>query len=446
MSNIKLHKSIENIVKKISESDDYNFFVIRMKLINPETGYEIYIGSPLRIDIIRDLESNIMDYIEVDFKMYLKDYINACNEYENLYSIIEFRKCDSDLNVDNKPYKTLKSKIIFKDKVDLLKVISKERIYGRNGIQETDEQMANEINISAQLIDPKEYIVRKIQLNGLYSSNIENIILMAHSIFGISKYKLALPDNTRFYNNLYIPSTRDITNLFFYLQSVYGIYRKDITYYILNDCLYIYPRYEISMNKVWDINSTVHIYSVDEQSYLGGKNYHTYIENDLHIINNSPVVNNDPQASNVENIANTLLITSKEEILDKKSSLNNDKKNVDIKNTVKLMELNDIQSLDGENTLSVKYANSYGNPYIYESLMYSLQNIATSLMWYSADPFLEIEPGTQVKYHYEDEDKYKTVDATFRRIDYSIIKVKVNGDGINDIFQCVATLHMYTGR
>lgn len=443
MSYVGMSQTLNEKVTAVIEKPDKNIIMMNMSLFSADSETEIDVGSPDRLDIIRNYEDAFIDYMEVEFTITPAKYVSIMENFKDLICVIKVYKSDTTLTKTDTPSKIIKSKIVFRDKLDLFKSVSKDKLFPNEGETEQERHVSARIPLKAQLIDPLEYEFRKMRCNGLHSEiSIKDALKLYTNQFGISKIKIVDPDNTKVYDNFLIEPIKSIANLFEYIQERYGVYEKGLCYYVHNKTMYIYPSYEVELKNKWD-TPTVHLYSVDPSTYVGVPCYHKFIDEELHIVSNSPVIDSDLRASLIEDIANTILVDFKDELLTNTDELKADKVSVELADRVRLLELSDIETMSSD-TLTVRYGVSHGNTYPIMTELNRVKNIMTGVNWSMSNPFeASIEPGSQWYYHHDGEDGYKVLPATCRQLVYSITPNNQQGEAI--IYTVSCAISLYTG-
>jgi len=441
MAHISMSQALADSVHKVMSDQDNNILLMKMFLISDDKSMHIEIGSPDRLDIVRNFEKSFSDYIEVEFDLSPAEYIQAMEHYKDLRCVINFFKTDVAIKKLDDPLHTMDNRIVFKEKLDLFKVLPKDKILPVTGELPQERHMSARLAVTGQLLDPIEYQFRKMRCNGIHENItlIEALKLYVHQ-FGITGVKVAEPNNTKSYTNFLIEPLKNISNLFGYLQERYGIYEKGVCYYVHNKIMYIYPNYEVDMSRVWNTD-TVHVYNVDPSAYTSSQCFHKIIDDELHIVSNSKVIDHDGQAIYAEEVANTILVDFRDELLSNSDQLNQDKVSVDLAERIRVLEIGDIETMTSD-TLSVRYGISYGNPYPIMTELNRMKSVMTSFNWNMANPFaVDIKPGSQWFYHFDGENGYEIVPATCRELVFSISVIGQQGHDKVYGTECMVSLY-----
>ncbi|MCP4394454.1 MAG: hypothetical protein GY804_09355 [Alphaproteobacteria bacterium] len=442
MSVINASKALEENIKIILSSNGSNIPILKARFSSGDGLVDVNFTIDT-IDLIKDFENGFMDTIEIDFQLCVNDYLQIYNHQSDLICTISIFKTDRDLTAPENAGVDHLFFVILNNPKDIFKLGSREKFLPKEkGDDLNENQTGVLLALTAQLVDTNLYNIRKSRANGLYTEvTVEDILKLSSHLFGISRYKIAKPDNDRVYNNFLIPPMHDISTLVGYIQQTYGIYGKGCTYYIHNDCLYVYPTYDTEIGKKW-ATENVHVYSVDPTTYMNCDCYHKIINKDLHIVSNTVVFDMDNKSHLSENVATSVVINPKDKLLNQTTDISPDHTKLVIHDHNKLLTNEGSKGVI-KDTLTFRLGVSKGNEYPIISELNRCNTILTGCGWNKANPFdIDIRPGQQWTYHYDGEDGYKTVNASCNRISFHM--AKANRTPYGRLYTTHAVISMYT--
>ena len=299
-----LEKKINEVLDCSRTSVLYDIEFILVSPSNPDINFKV--TRLERIDIVMDFEKHFMNFVDVDFTITKQQYIQIMKNSTDLQAIIKYYEFDIDAQVRGKLLSVEQYLVALRDKQDLYKIFPESQIKASQKSFALEDRANQLIDVSAQLITPLEYTLGKIRINAILRQvTMKQVIQYLCVQFEIPRLRLVEPDNQKLYENFIIPPMMDITNIFDWLQNDdgKGIYDKGLSYYVKNDTLFVYPKYEIDIHSKRCINF-FKIPNVIESdvSTVGFKNGH------LQVLVKDPIYSEDLTDVMVENDGNAIIV------------------------------------------------------------------------------------------------------------------------------------------
>lgn len=386
------------------------------------------------ISIDQNFEANYMDDIELVVSMHPAEYVKLIEHHQDITISLKFLYIDHITNQSSisKLPEIYQYKGIIKNTKDLSKQFHISSYQNKDTSPQYDDQIASRINVVFQLLEVNAYNLRHQQFNGMFSKvTVKQVIEYITAAYGIVKLSLIEPDNTTVYDHIIIPPGHDFSSLFTYLQNRYGVYFKGLTYYYTNGVLYIYPPYEVNPNKPKSLN----LYNVPQNQYAGLEGYHTYKNEDIHVVSNTPTDTINLSELGQEEVGNATSFIRADTMLDMFQEYKGSR-GVDIKNKNTVTAETTTKKGMMKNLYYQKYRNPTINIFKETSRLEAINATVLVLGWVHSTWF-EIEPGHKTIYHYDDDGRYDVRTGLCNHIKYEFTCIgRVN----EYIFDCSATL------
>ena len=382
------------------------------------TNGEAFYFEPLEIKslvITQKFNENYMDDISLSLSLTGEQALTMIDNYRDLKVELILRYADRENDyVDTEEPALIKEYlVVFKDK-ELRKRINKQKIIPESGLEYGIEQntMLFE-NIEVQLIDPKAYVLRKRRFNCiLRDATVKDAILWIAHCCEITKISLPEPDNDKVYKNLIIPPLHTFETAMQFLSTYYGVYEKGLGFYYTDEILYIYQLWETKP----DTPKSIHIYSIGDYSFAGGKCYHAYAEDITHIVINNQVNTKSLVDGGVETIGNDFTLQYADRIIDlysdvyeaadvDKAAIGFGKLSVRDGN-IGRYTFDDYNKDDygiQKNVYNQRFFFDFSNTYKYREFLYAYKRSIYQTVWTNGVPFT-ILPGQRINFHFDGED------------------------------------------
>lgn len=433
-----LSTTLNASVEEIITSSSSNLMKIDCTLSSPNNSeFSITINKIYNLNIVQDFVDSYMDFIEIDFELTPTQYIEAIDNYQDLrcnltISSTDKETLDKDTILDSYEYK-----IIFNEKMDIFKDYNSSDLIPTDTVAQQESHLSQRIPVTAQLVDPETYELRKRQFNFiLRSCTVEDVLHFIANLLGISKVHIVTPDNTTLYNNFIIPPMLNFSNIFTYIHEKYGIYDEGLTYYYSDSVLYVYPIYKTE-ELVSDI--TAHVYQVGKNNLVGQDGYHYYLEDDIHLISNTGSINQAMIEQGMENTGTAFMIQDGSNIIDKWRCVEEDGFTIPITG-VEVVGLDTDEGMSTD-THHPQFKFSSANKHIHLSELSKITKTPINIGWQQAIPFT-FKPGWKVKYHYDGADgEYNVDEATCVSVNYHI---KPNERLTEQVYTCYADINLIT--
>lgn len=435
-------------ITKIFNAENSNLMTIQADIYShQDTTFQMRLGNPLgasaeltrirELHFVQEFIENYRDRIELTFDITPAEYLELYNRSQNLMCSLVIRNIDRITNEESDDVVlSLVTRVILKDKQDLLKRYSLGDLVPTENTGELMQHHQHIFQTSVELIDPEVYLARKIQLTGLFRNNTPNDImhLIAQQL-KVAKVYIVPPDNTMSYNNYLLPPMLNLEDVFTYMQNGRGkgVYYKGLNYYLSNGVLYIYPAYETDLKSP----KTIHIYNIGPGKLDGGDSYHKIIDGEIHLISNTLTTNVDLIEEGMENIGSSYLVQDGGNIVDNWTVYENGKFKLNSRHISELM----LQTTKGmtADAYSPKFKFSYGNVFnVASQLSFFNRSIVSNLVWKHAIPFA-FKPGWRVMYHYDGDGVYQTRSGTCESVKYSLLRASRL---TKQTFGCLASIQL----
>ena len=232
----------------------------------PNEDYNV--DNPTSMDILRDYNGNVIDYITLDITFPMGTFIYDIypNRDHLEFTIVEF--------IENKPKSERFKAIVTNNNTG-----AETSVYSNMDKEELNK--TTKVNITLQLIPLVYDALRTLTVSGVYNySDVKTCML---SSFEISKSKFMIngadgkdikmsivePNNNRQYRHIKIPPNVNVLDVPFYLQETdYGVYNANIGVYYQefnnrvlkknNKFIWVYPLYEYTRFDKEDVKAIIY--------------------------------------------------------------------------------------------------------------------------------------------------------------------------------------------
>lgn len=388
-----------DINKIIANKNVKNTVKHNVILHTPERDIEISIINT--IEVMRDYNEYVSDYLLASFTMYGGDFIKSLvPNKDNLELTI-------GVEVNGK-YKSVRFKFVLTNNNENINT----GIYLKMSYDELNK--SQQFKVTGQCLLREVEVMRAIYLSGTYTNITVDKLLKSVLYEKISATKItgtalkpgidiAKPDNDTNYKHIIIPTGTKLFNLANFLQDgSYGIYTGGVNtyfqYYKDKPILFVYPlynneRFNTAEKKLMVINSnTRKLAYVDNTYFVDGDIVKILANNDVEVIDNGEndliseggsFTSNDPYTINSEN-----------------GIVTNDKMLVDHNKNMQTNNAKDRR--DGVN--KTRYVGSESNKFKQATVVNKSIQAIYQIKWRYSDIDL-LFPGMPTCYVYEDADK-----------------------------------------
>lgn len=365
--------------------------------------FEVTPFEVVKLTIEQNFNSSYTDEISLVVSLMPAQYLQMYDNSRGLKCSLKFTPTNKNtMKRDSAPSIIKEYLVIFKDKSDIRKKYSKEALVPDTEGQMTQEQQGAMIpDAEFQLIDQSSYNLRKIKLNFIARQvTIKDAILLICKLCEIKKTAIVQPDNTKAYENFYIPPSLSFDQAMVFLQSYYGVYNKGLGFYYTDETLYVFPECETKPTTP----ESAHLYYVGN-NYTGNDVNHAMADTITHIILNGFAKEQDLQDSGSEMDGTSMIIQDATRIIDSATTIG--ESGATGLGKVSVSELNTNMFSAGESDLGMTY-NAYqpmfrfddSNPYKLRELLNAYRRVIVTTQWAAAVPFT-FKPGYCVYYHYD---------------------------------------------
>ena len=365
--------------------------------------FEITPFEVVKLTIEQNFNNSYTDEISLVVSLMPTQYLQMYDNSRGLKCSLKFTPTDRNtMHKETAPTIIKEYLVIFKDKSDIRKKYSKEALIPDSGVEMTQEQQGAMIpDAEFQLIDQSSYNLRKIKLNFIARKvTMKDAILLICKLCDIKKTAIVQPDNTKTYENFYIPPSMSFDQAMVFLQTYYGVYNKGLGFYYTDDTLYVFPECETKPTTP----ESAHLYYVGN-NYTGNDVNHAMSNTITHIILNGFANERDLQDSGSEMEGTSMIIQDATRIIDKATTIG--ESGATGLGKVSISELNTNIFSASESDIGMTY-NAYqpmfrfddSNPYKLREMLNAYRRTLVTTQWAAAVPFT-FKPGYCIYYHYD---------------------------------------------
>lgn len=392
-----------------------------------------------RIDIVHDFFNNCMEMIEIDFQVNVPQLQTLLKWFNELKCNLVINYYDDIKNEVKDTCFKCSYRVLIPNMQDITQSLSAHELYDKDDVDKdmTFQKRGQMVNLKAQLIKPDTYALAKLKMNTiLHNATVEQALWTFAQIMKIKKCAIYPPDNKNKYPNLKIPPMKSLFNIFNFLQTgEYGIYNNHGGLYYHNDeCLYVFPCF-VPEGKSKD---TFHIYKTPPGFLLSATGTTIYENEDTFIFSNQLMTHSIISVKELEDRGNSLYTLNSNKLFNNwgahsESGTKFSDDNADVFNS-------SFGKGAMQQTHNPNYEFNNNNECMMKSKLSPLGVSTIDIGWAAAIPF-SIKPFQKVLYHYDHQDKQKTLKCTCPSISYTIkreIRFK------KPLFTCFASIKLFT--
>lgn len=394
------------------EQNLFNISCIFKSQSRPNWSWEV--RDLLEFDILQNFIMNYTDLITLSFRATPWEYMDLVNSSQDLVCEVSVVRITHNEEDRQDPVLEFTHRAIIKDKKDLsrnypINIIS----LPEDSNEDNDATYSNYVTTDVDLIDPIAYDARKRKINFcLRDATISDAVLTMCKSMGIDNVYFVKPDNEEVYENLWIPPSMGLSDVFNYLQTydAYGIYNYGARAYITNGVLFLYPIFDLEPDQAPSIN----IYVVGDHMYHGITRFDNTINNVLHIVSNTGLDDVSLIEEGIENEGNWFACQQPKYLIDEWRSMNEGAFDIVNESMISLI----INQQKAMTTGAYSPINiTTDNTFSVRSKMAASHLTASALGWGFAIP-MSIYPGQNIVMHHDTQDGYKATKAIPSTITY----------------------------
>ena len=403
--------------------------------------------TPMRIEqmtIVQNFETDYADVITITINVSADEAILILSNYKNLQCNLTFNRYDELLRLQHDILPQIEKYIvIISNATDLLKQFSKAEMTAVDNPGEksaggripSESVMSRRVNLELQLIDENVYKRRDRPFNFILQNvTIDGAIHYIANLLEIKDVKCQSVDNQRTYENFVIPPMQSLSTVFDYLQEHFGVYSKGLTSYYTQNVLYVYP----SFNSKPDVENIIHLYKVQENTYVGCPSYHKESGSEVSILLDGKVALENLSEKSTDEIGNYQVSLRAESVHDVGKEFNGRDCKIRDNNLLSIAAENVNQAQSGK--VSARYVQATNNAYAMSSTMSQFMCKILGAEWKYAWPYT-LKPGSKVIYHYEDVDSVKTCEGILSSVVYNMqINTTVGLNGKDNFYSFSAAI------
>lgn len=414
-------------IKEYPKFANYN---IECKFKGTDINGKSFTLEPIQINrflIDQDYAGAFLDHIEINISLRPVDLLLMYDSYQDLLCDITLRHVDPKTGVvkgkdaPGEQVCTLSNyRVLFKNKQDIRKILPKQSLVpeeqGDFNITQQDMLFSD---ITLQLISKADYLVRLKSFSfQLFDATVKHAIFLVAKLCDITKIAIVEPDNQKVIRNLVLPPLKTFSSSLEYIQSVWGVYNKDLGYYFSKDVLYIYPKYDINPKLPVKADEGANaFYFIGGMKFPGLEvNHAVDTTNASHIIVNAANINRDLVDSGIENDGTVTMIMHADRVIDQWRTMREGTTTANAETGFAATEIpmnvnTSLFSITEEDkkrlgiapdVTFVKYAFDESNPYKTRVPINRYQRTVIQTAWENAVPFT-FKPGYKILWNYDSE-------------------------------------------
>ena len=411
---VAMRDAVDEVLTGIKLSKTSNYYNIELQFHttnNPEL-------SPLlskelkSVTIEQDYINNFTDKIIAELQLDQITYKVLYYNRNDLFCTLKFTPIprNSPKPECKEPTYTLKYRAVLIDNPDIFKSIPAYGVEPEQRKRPIADYNNVTLRIRVELIDDIVYTSRRNRIHGIFTNvKMEDMLRYAVKQFGFKKAVIVKPDNDEEYVNFVIPPDYGIADIMGFFQNSpgFGVYNNGFCSYVTDGTWYVYPRHGDAICK-----RVVHIYATGQDTVAGLEKYNWLRPTADGDTINSILLNNRPTERNwsplgTENSPNAANIQTVDAILDYSREL---VKDGEFNRRPVIMNVASVPSdvMSEDNSINLVYRKSNSNLFTICSELGALQQTVINFTLESAEPFM-FRPATQVQYHYDHVNGYKTI-------------------------------------
>lgn len=389
---------VKNIINTANNDKDN----IEYEVILHTEEIDLTITNMQYIEVLRDYNANIGDYVVVKFNLPMGTYVKQVYPYRDNLELTVIKSWKDN----SKPTITTRYKLIL-----FTKQGAKEGSYYTKATEE-------ELNTtSLQLVEGQCLLrelegIRTIYVDGIYKNVTVQDVIEGLFADGFSKIQIegnpldvnleiypCVNDYT--YKNLIVPTGINLSDLPSYLQlSEYGVYNGSIGTYYQNysgtNILYVYPLYDITRYEQSTL-PTLTIYHANTAKLDFVENTYKDSGGDIKLLAGNNISSRDVGSNKIISDGDGLIYSNASELLNRNFELTDDGINFD--NTKQMTATNIVDRRDGQ--VRGRYAGVESNMYRQRSKTLADTLSIYIIPWQFSNPDI-LYPGMPCCFVYED--------------------------------------------
>lgn len=385
----------------------------------------------LNMTVQQNFEVEFSDVITATIEVAVDEAILILGNYQDLICRFVFNRITRDTQeiIEEIPPQIEKYRVFIANATDLLKQFTKAELTTTQEAGETTamgqdppaDVLGRKVNLELQLIDEDVYQKKDRPINALLNNTtLTDAVHYVANLLEIKNVDCRMSDNARTYTNFTIPPMQTIGSVFDLWQEKHGLYLKGLEAYYTHGVLYVYPGYDTDPST----EKILHMYKVQENSYLGNGSYHYENGDEVYILLNAQVALEDLSAKLTENVGNYHVALRTDSVYDVDKKMEG--RNGEIRNNNLISVGAQNEKMASSNKITAKYLQVTNNAYIMSSAMSQCMCKLLNGIWMYAWPFT-LTPGMKVIYHYEDAKAYKSTKGILSGVVYNMVPLTQTG-------------------
>jgi len=419
---------LKKILDKVTSVERSNIFKIKMSLRNHED--PTYVRENIIIDQItfnQLFNNNVTDDIQVRANLFPEDLLELVRYQSAMYATLTIEYVDSDsfeIILDELP-EVYNFRVFVHELEDIAKHFGITALTNVDGDDHVSEMQTSVIMpIDMQLIPAECYSLNKQFFNGQLSNvTVGDAIKYFATVMGIKRINMITPDNTTKFHHLYIPPEMGSFRVIFeYIQKKYGVYDAGLNYYFTNSILYVWPAYDVKLNRKRKLS----VMKVNPSSYAGLLNYHDgdRKSDEVKIVSNTEIVHKTLSNLAAENDGNSQMFILADNMIDGQVDVSGD--NISL-NNVSITCTNKVDNSINKNSAIPVYKKPTNN--VFEKVSRIAEsNTEIIVTGWPHSRLHMLDPGMPVKYIYDDKDTVKLKTGLLEAVTYTLDKSTHHGD------------------
>jgi len=428
MSNLNISAAMTAAVEPVLAASSVTEFTVDITVNSTDDATYSY--TPLWIDSItisQDFADTFADRLTLEYTAAPDDYIQMFNNSKGLMVALRIVYVNSQTQqrVFTPPPIARMYKAMLMDPQDLLKKYTTGSLMPSASMPLVEQHLSTRIPVKLALIEAAAYTLRQQQFHCIYQqATIASVIAHIIQSFSITQLYLVPPDNTMTWTHIIIPPAQNISEIFDYIHTTYGIYMKGIEWYYTNGILYLYPGYENNPS----IKYTADIYNVPEGNYAGLLSYHQLntASNNIGIVSTTKVNTTDISRPAAENTASNYSFVRASSIIDNFTTTT--ATGTFIKNNNALTVGTPVNRTMSDHASNPRYTEATDNIFLESSKLAKMNAVLIECGWNNAIPFA-LYPGHNVKYHYDQDGTFTYQQGMLERVVYHFDRKRKNAVG-----------------
>ncbi len=416
---IHLDQRLKNELAKAISGKISCIFRTECTFINPNTSYKetVYIRN---LNIIQDFTGSYTDNIVVITEV-------TPTQYKELQSNMQGLECGITLypvstltgdDLETQDPIIIEGLVFLPEQLDLDKQTNATITGDPESKQpESGSQAEAYVMFQFEVMSKRVHDLRQMKVNAIFSgSKMEDVLHWSTQQFDMEEATIVPPDSSATIGAIVIPPVKGIDDLYPYLQDRYGIYAKGMSYYYVDDHLYIYPSFDTDINHCVDKDRVAHFVNGVGTEWYGVGHYHNFEDDDVYIAAIANAEVSPVNTAAAENNGNVIASANADTANDRNVTVEQNGTVTKNDGTMAVISRQNNAGNMASSMQNIKYGGNTSNVYNATSALASEDGSILKLTWINAYPWVLI-PGQHVEYHYLDSNsEYQTLPGVLQGI------------------------------